>query len=279
MKKHLSILILALVCTLGLSAATPKQPLKVFAIGNSFSVDAVEQNLHEICAAADVDIIIGNMYIGGCSIERHCRSIEENIPDYSYRKIGLDGVLHQRDGVTLPDCIKDEDWDIITVQQCSPLSGLKDSYVLLSQLLSWVRSQCPRAKILFHQTWAYAKDSDHPDFPRYNKDQALMYKSIMRATKVVEKQYKLPIIPCGTAIQNARGTILSKYGDELTRDGFHLEYKMGRYIAAATWFEALTGKSVLGNGYALEGFSPAEMSLAQKAAHKASCSPFKTKKL
>lgn len=37
--------------------------LRILAIGNSFSQDAVEQNLYEICAAAGQQVIIGNMYI------------------------------------------------------------------------------------------------------------------------------------------------------------------------------------------------------------------------
>ena len=58
------------------------------------------------------------------------------------------------------------------------------------------------------------------------------------------------IIPTGTAIQNARSTNLnSPHG--LTRDGKHLGFGVGLYVAACTWFEALIapvfGVSVLGN--------------------------------
>ena len=58
------------------------------------------------------------------------------------------------------------------------------------------------------------------------------------------------IIPTGTAIQNARTTNLNTpHG--LTRDGKHLAYGVGRYVAACTWFEALIapvyGVSVVGN--------------------------------
>ena len=45
--------------------------LKVLAIGNSFSQDAVEQYLYELAAAQGDSLIIGNAYIGGCPIERH----------------------------------------------------------------------------------------------------------------------------------------------------------------------------------------------------------------
>lgn len=44
--------------------------IKVLAIGNSFSQDAVEQYLHELGEAEGITMIIGNMFIGGCSLER-----------------------------------------------------------------------------------------------------------------------------------------------------------------------------------------------------------------
>lgn len=58
----------------GLQAkATDADTLRVLAIGNSFSQDAVEQYLHELGKSEGYIMIIGNMYIGGCSLERHVK--------------------------------------------------------------------------------------------------------------------------------------------------------------------------------------------------------------
>ena len=57
MKRILILLSLALIG----ASAFAQDTLKVLAIGNSFSEDAVEQNLYDIAAAAGKDIIIGNM--------------------------------------------------------------------------------------------------------------------------------------------------------------------------------------------------------------------------
>lgn len=51
--------------------------VKILAIGNSFSEDAVEQNLHEL-AAAGFTTVIGNMYIPGCPLELHARNIRQD---------------------------------------------------------------------------------------------------------------------------------------------------------------------------------------------------------
>ena len=76
---------------------------RVLAIGNSFSWDSVEQNLYQIAAADSVPMIIGNMYIGGCSIDRHVKNIQENIPDYRYCKITADGTKTHTGKFTLAD--------------------------------------------------------------------------------------------------------------------------------------------------------------------------------
>ena len=89
--------------------ALAQNPLKVLAIGNSFSEDAIEQNLYDIAAAAGKDIIIGNMYIGGCTIDKHLECIAGDKPAYRYRKI-VGGVTATEWNYKLSDAIKDEAW-------------------------------------------------------------------------------------------------------------------------------------------------------------------------
>ena len=58
------------------------------------------------------------------------------------------------------------------------------------------------------------------------------------------------IVPAGTAIQNARHTSLQTPYD-LTRDGTHLAFGTGCYVAAYTWFQSILAPifnvSILGN--------------------------------
>lgn len=72
-------------------AYAQQKTVRILAIGNSFSQDAVEQYLHELAEAEGISTIIGNMFIGGCSLERHVKNARENAPAYAYRKIGTDG--------------------------------------------------------------------------------------------------------------------------------------------------------------------------------------------
>ena len=50
-------------------AYAQQKTVRILAIGNSFSQDAVEQYLHELAEAEGISTIIGNMFIGGCSPE------------------------------------------------------------------------------------------------------------------------------------------------------------------------------------------------------------------
>ena len=65
-------------------AAAQQDTLRVLAIGNSFSRDAVEQNLHELGTADGVVLIVGNMYIAGCSLERHYNNAVGDAAAYEY---------------------------------------------------------------------------------------------------------------------------------------------------------------------------------------------------
>ena len=250
-------------------SALAQNPLKVLAIGNSFSEDAVEQNLYEIAAAAGKSLVIGNMYIGGCTIDKHLECIEGDKPAYRYRKI-KDGQMSEEWNYKLSDAIKDEAWDIVSVQQASGYSGLPESYARLGELCEWVRANAPQARIIFHQTWAYSRTSNHNHFPWYDRDQQKMFGAILSASGEAVKAVGITtVVPSGRAIQIARGTALDAFGDDLTRDGFHLDRKAGRYIAAATWFEVLFGKSVVGNKYCPETLDPKQLRIAQKCAHRA----------
>lgn len=218
--------------------------LKILAIGNSFSEDAMTY-LYQIAKAEGVNnVILGNLFIGGCTLERHAVNAKNNKADYTYFK-NTSGTWTQRNGATLLDGIRDEDWDIITMQQASGYSGVPASYTPhLEYLINYVNANKtnPDAQLVWHMTWAYQSDSTHEDFPKYNKNQSVMYSLICNTVKktVLPLNVFNIVIPAGTAIQNAR---TSYFGDKLTRDGYHLN-DLGRFIAGYTWFATLTGREV-----------------------------------
>ena len=242
--------------------------IKVLAVGNSFSQDAVEQYLYELAAAQGDSLIIGNAYIGGCSIDTHYDNLLNNKPAYIYRKV-VGGVKAVRRKASLQSIIRDEQWDIITLQQVSQLSGVASSFTNLAQLKRLILSYTTNLHVQFmwHMTWAYAENFTKENFSAYHYDQREMYSAIVSTMQNV-----LPgvggftrIIPSGIAIQLAR----YRLGDVLNRDGFHLSYTLGRYTAACTWCEVLTGRIIDGNRYFPATISAEEATICQEAAHEA----------
>ena len=264
---------------LAVGAYGQRKVVKILAIGNSFSQDAVEQYLHELAEAEGISTIIGNMYIGGCSLERHVKNARDNASAYAYRKIGTDGKKREKSKMSLETVLADEDWDYVSLQQASPFSGMYETYeASLPELIEYVKVRLPKkTKLMLHQTWAYASTSKHSGFKNYNRDQLTMYQAIVDAVKKAAKANKVKIIiPSGTAIQNARTSFI---GDHLNRDGYHLDVKIGRYTAACTWFERIFKHNVVGNPYAPEGLDEVRKAVAQKAAHAAVKHPYKVTEL
>ena len=256
-----------------------QKTVRILAIGNSFSQDAVEQYLHELAEAEGISTIIGNMFIGGCSLERHVKNARDNAPAYAYRKIGTDGKKREKGKMSLEAVLADEAWDYVSLQQASPFSGMYETYeASLPELIEYVKARLPKkTKLMLHQTWAYASTSKHSGFKNYNCSQLTMYQAIADAVKKAAKANKIKIvIPSGTAIQNARTSFI---GDHLNRDGYHLDVKIGRYTAACTWFERIFKHNVVGNPYAPEGLDEARKTVAQKAAHAAVKHPYKVTEL
>lgn len=253
--------------------------IKILAIGNSFSEDAIEHYLYGLAKAGGYKVIIGNLYIGGAPLDLHVKNIQGDKEVYEYRKIGLDGKKEKFPKTSISKALADESWNYISFQQASPKSGLFETYVEpLPILFNYVKEKAtnPKVKYVWHQTWAYAQNSTHNGFASYNKDQMRMYQSIAEASKKVKTLVAIDIVvPAGTAIQNAR----TKLGDVLCRDGYHLDLNIGRYIASCTWYETIFKQNVIGNLYKPEKVSGVDALTGQKAAHKAVKKPYKVSKI
>jgi len=207
--------------------------LKILSIGNSFSEDALSY-LWDIAKHNNIHLTLGNLYIGGCDLETHANNAMNKQKDYIYYKNTSGSFVSSN--TNLDEGLFDESWDIITLQQASHKSGIESSYEpYLTNLISYVKTYQPQAKLYWHMTWAYQQDSDHPNFIDYHKDQAFMYQAIVNtlSNQVMKHQDIEKIIYTGKVIQTFRNTYL---GDTLTRDGFHLSLDIGRYIASISWF-------------------------------------------
>ncbi len=240
----------------------PKNPqsLRILGIGNSFTDDGTEYLPQLLEAAGVKNVVLGRLYIGGCSLERHCKEYADSVGRYRYSKSTDNQWKVVSKETTIQYGLEDEPWDIVVLQQSSGVSGIYASYKpWLEKLIDIVRKHCSNAKasIVWQQTWAYARTSNHQEFPKYGCNQKQMYQSILYANrKMMEESIIGYLIPSGTTIQLLRQSNLCDSQD-LTRDGFHLSLLHGRYAAACTWFQALLGPTmnldIQGNPFHLQG--------------------------
>ena len=216
--------------------------LKVLAIGNSFSVDAVTY-LWDICKSAGVtNLVIGNAQIGGCSIDMHFSYMVNKNATYQYTKYTKKGT-EVKENVRADVALLDEDWDVIITQQLSQYAGKPSSFGYFDNLIEYISKKCPDAEIYWHMTWAYQEGITKSGYEYYNNDQMTMYNAIVETVNstVLARPAIKGVIPAGTAMQNLR---TSSIGDNVTRDGYHAALDVGRMTISLTWYATLTGGSL-----------------------------------
>lgn len=245
--------------------------LRILSIGNSFSVDCHEYLYDIIINLGINNVELGNLYISKASLDTHLNNAKTNAHSYVYYS-NQTGSWVTHSNCSLNQIIAGNEWDYIVLQQSSPSSGIYESYAALPELIDIVEEMNPKARLAWNMTWSYDMDSSHNGFPSYYNSQDLMYYSIVSTVrKIMEENSELEfVIPVGTAIQNARTSYL---GDTLTRDGHHLSYKMGRYIAGMTFAQALTGIDISRLTYQPAGVSTEAGKLAIESVKNAFIAP------
>lgn len=218
--------------------------MNILSLGNSFSLDAAAY-VHQIAKEIGEDINIYVLHIPGCPIVRHWEnylSKEEAYDLFINGKRAHDRKISIFEGL---ECAK---YDYVTFQQRSDDSGDATSFFPELTLLMKYLRKYTEGKYLLHQTWSYRKYYTHSKYGHDPLDQDAMDKDIGDAYLAVSKQSGIKyIIPSGEAIRLAREI----YGDDLNRDGFHLNER-GRTLLGILWVMYLTGKHDL----SLPNFSP-----------------------
>ena len=211
--------------------------MKILSIGNSFSQDA-QRYLHAIAKHNGVDIYSENLVIGGCSLETHYNNMREDNANYELEINGQPTGKHS----SIKSALLSNDWDFVTLQQVSSLSGYYSTYnPYLTELFAYVKQLAPSAKILIHQTWAYEDKCDL----LYN---TAHFNSADEMFSAVQNSYEncLKDLPFDGLIPSGKAMITSvKLGiGKIHRDTFHASYGAGRYLLGLTWYKTLTGNDI-----------------------------------
>ena len=272
-----------LVCVVAIAAAVANavgggQPevahprtLKVLMIGNSFSVCCLDE-MPRVARSLDLGLDLCSLYIGGCSLQRHVENVgkagDPEFKPYRVRRV-VDGEHRPETRGNIPEMLKADKWDVVTIQQCSHESWKPESYHPAGdELVKTVRALAPQAKIYVQETWSYTPWDKR--LAGWKLTPVQMYEKLHTAYAAFAKEYDFPIIPMGTAVQRWRSELPVAYapnsfgGDvcgEATfvpdgrggftpkGDVFHLN-RDGRYLQALVWTAALYGADVTKASYA-----------------------------
>ncbi|MCF0202938.1 MAG: DUF4886 domain-containing protein [Bacteroidaceae bacterium] len=209
--------------------------LRVLAIGNSYADDATRYLKH-IVSSAGIDNKRLCIYVASRSAYslKHWYDVYTSNETVALRRdVGL---IEMKKNASLQELFA-QNWDIIVFQQYSRASDNFSTFnPYLDRLANAAVSLCKNKNvcIAWHMTWNYW--TGYADYP---VTEARYDKIVEAAREMSESNRILTIIPTGTAIENARHSSSLKTGHDLTRDGVHLSYGTGCYIAACTWFEKL----------------------------------------
>ena len=224
--------------------------IKILAIGNSFSNNALKFLPILAKELGIEEIVVGKLYVGGCTVDGHWNRAQSGADYETFQVNTGDGWVSQT-SKTLKYALQFADWDIITMQQGSPVSGVPSSLGNLQNLIDFVNTNKtnPNAKLYWHMTWAYSQFTEHSGFANYNNDQLTMYNAIVDTVKtcILTNDSFAGVIPAGTAVQNYRGKDTNNKVAEseyiTMGDGYHLK-NYSEVLTAMTWLKTLTGLSL-----------------------------------
>jgi len=210
--------------------------LRILAIGNSYTEDgtAYIQEIADGLKISRNNYCVYSAIHSAASLEYWHSEISRNA---SHNITRIAGSITMDETAKKMKSIIKQPWDIIVLQQYSGDAINYSSYnPYLRNIISCIIQNCTNPNVSI--AWQFIH-SYKTGFSATYSNNYTRWKQIAYATAKMYVNDGIDIIiPTGTAIQNARNTTLNG-PNELTRDGTHLCYGLGRYIAASAWVETL----------------------------------------
>ena len=204
---------------LGTAAAQESSPpLRILAIGNSFS-QSLCRYFPAAAAQAGETIEFCNLFIGGCSLSRHAANIRKGAEDPGFAPYAVTWFAAgkpdspRKFSSNIPQMLATQAWDVVTIQQASHESWKPDSYrPAADEVIAEIRRFAPKAEIVIQQTWAYnaADGRIGGDHPAWGFDQAGMAERVEGAYARLAADFGLRVIPVGAAVRLRRAALAAE---------------------------------------------------------------------
>jgi hypothetical protein len=190
----------------------------------------------------DKNINLNILYRGGTTLKKHWELIDKGLNEHALERCGLtDECWFKEDSVVGSEIIKSQQWDLIVLQQGSTTAhSYDDTQPFVRLFANYFQTLSPTTSIayMFGQSRvAYSSNSVLHD----KTSEEVWDMQVKLARRLLEEGEVDYVIPCGTAIQNARHTRLDSLGKggQLTYDGTHLQEGLPCMIDSYTSTQAL----------------------------------------
>jgi hypothetical protein len=230
-----------------------------------------------------VKVTVGLLQSGGKNVAWHATQADKNLSSGSFTVLSSDDTTWKSLGSsTSANAISWTNWDVVTLQPygLDPATGKEgfaypettdEKFASLSDssafMLDHVHTYAPQADVYIYMHWAQTTARQkNAGLSRYNQF-AAFYPSVFNYVGTETGKQYADVIPVGLSVQNARTTYLAllsynptAYADGnldlvtdaqlgLQRDGGHLSFNIGRYIAALTFAETILPQELRMDGY------------------------------
>jgi len=262
-----------------MSETTEPRPLKILAIGNSYTNNATEY-ISRIAESMGLEIKAASLYKDGCMVQGHIERYEayENLGHDAYYSsdnsikyihLNVNGVANTSI-LSMQEAIASDDWDFIVMHQAPNSCDKLEKYWTeenpdIVTLYNYIQTELnknnnTKCEIVFNQGWSFAHemsiDNNYKWYPvDYENTRDFFLKieeTVAAAAAIVQREVgldaPLDIIPSGEAMQLAKdefgfgdtyGPADSLYADFIS----HLSDPIGRYMIANLWIEKFTAKA------------------------------------
>lgn len=315
MKNNLTKLISTVLCTVMLASAGlsvlclpasaeegKDRPIKILAIGNSYSNNAT-QYVSEIAKSMGLDVTAASLYYQGCELKRHVKHYEtyEELGKsdyykadnkYKYEAFYLNG-QSSLENLSIQEAVAYTDWDYITLQQmpngCDDIKTYwTEAEPYLTKLYDYVKVELKKngnkkCEILLHQGWSFSYEMSVNDAYKYypvdydttadffNKIES----TVEEAADILKNHAGLKnapsIVPSGKAVQLAKDEF--GFGDTFgEKDSLYADYishmsGIGKYLVACVWVETFAAKAGLSTADVRQAtFIPSDLLISKDTA-------------
>lgn len=269
MKKIISIA-LSGILSMSMFAAKPKQKeINILNFGHSFSADAITY-VPEIAETMGVsNLNIGLFYRANCPLQSHYECLTGGkAPKYGYSVSGFGDTQWHKVKTDPLEQVSSIKWDYIVLQTSLEDEGRYETIEpwitkMIDEIIRIQKEKFGSEPVIcWHLFWPISKHLEKSKSEKhayrmsfYDHSSDKMWEAYKTTAKKIMETTKVSVvIPTGAVVTDLRQSELCtpelKY---FTRDGYHMSYVHGRYIAALAYYQTLlapiTGKSVKGNKF------------------------------